>query len=88
MINATNELIKQTHVHHEKQIQRLEDEIRKKDKMNLIIQHVLIKLLWAWSNIVDALNNKFDEMLLILGSLFDYLKTQAPTAEDYNSIFK
>lgn len=42
MISATNELIKQIYVRQEKQIQRLEKEIKKKDEMNLIIQQVLI----------------------------------------------
>ena len=45
LVAAINDLIKQTHMRHEKQIQRLEKEIRKKDEMNLIIQQVLIKLL-------------------------------------------
>ena len=38
LVAATKDLIKQTHVRHEKQIQRLEKEIRKKDEMNLIMQ--------------------------------------------------
>lgn len=46
-LNASYELIKQTYIHHEKQIQRLEKEIQKKDEMNLIMQQVLIKLLKA-----------------------------------------
>lgn len=37
MIKATNELIQQTHVHHEKQIHWLEKEIRKNDELNLIM---------------------------------------------------
>lgn len=86
MIDATNELIKQTQVHHEKQIQRLEKEIRKKDEMNLIMQEVLIKLLRDYWNIVDVSNNKFDDMLSILGQLFDHLKAQAPTAESYDAL--
>ena len=45
LVIATNDLIKQTHIRHGKQIQRLEKEIKKKDEMNLIIQQVLIKLL-------------------------------------------
>ncbi|CAI9298899.1 unnamed protein product [Lactuca saligna] len=45
MINATNELLKQTHMCHEKKIQWLEKEIKKKDELNLIMQQVLIKLL-------------------------------------------
>lgn len=84
LVDATNELIKQTHVHHEKQIQRLEKEIRKKDEMNLIIQQVLIKLHRACWNIVDVSSNKFDEMLSILATLFDHLKAQAPTIEAYD----
>lgn len=74
MISATNELIKQTHVCHEKKIQRMEKEINKKDEMNLIMQQVLIKLLRACWNIVYISNNKFDEMLSILASLFNHLK--------------
>ena len=54
MLNASNELIKQTRIHHEKQIQHLEKEIRKKDEMNLIMQQVLIKILRACWNIVDV----------------------------------
>lgn len=45
MISATNELIKQAHFHHEKQIQWLKQDILKKDEQNLIMQQVLIKLL-------------------------------------------
>ena len=74
MISATNKLIKQTHIRHEKQIQRLEKEIRKKDEMNMIMQHILIKLFRACWNIFYVPHNKFDEMLSILGSLFDHLK--------------
>ena len=81
MLNASNELIKQTRIHHEKQIQRLEKEIRKKDEMNLIMQQVLIKILRACWNIVDVPNNKFDEMRSILSQLFDHLKAQAHSAE-------
>ena len=73
LVAATNDLIKQTHVRHEKQIQRLEKEIKKKDEMNLIIQQVLIKPIRSTWNIVDVPNRKFDEMLAILGHLFDYL---------------
>ncbi|CAH1427701.1 unnamed protein product [Lactuca virosa] len=88
MISATNKLIKQTHVRHEKKIQRLEKEIWKKDKMNLIMQQVLIKLLRACLNIVDVPNNKFEECSRFLGSLFDHLKAQAPTVESYESLSK
>lgn len=45
LVTATNDLIKKTHVHHEKQIQRLEKEIQKKDELNGIMQQVLLKLL-------------------------------------------
>ena len=81
LVAVTNDLIKKTHVRHEKQIQRLEKEIRKKDEKNLIMQQVLLKLLRARWNIVDVLNNKFDEMLSILAQLFNHLKAQAPTDE-------
>ena len=37
MLNASNKLIKQTHIRHENQIQCLEKEICKKDEMNLIM---------------------------------------------------
>lgn len=86
LVSATNSLIKQTHVHHEKQIQRLEKEIQKKDELSLIMQQVLIKLLKASWNIFDVPNHKFDEILSILGNLFDHLKAQAPTAEAYDAL--
>ena len=86
LVSVTNDLIKQTHVHHEKQIQRLEKEIRKKDEMNLIIQQVLIKLLRSTWNIIDVPNRKFDEMIAILSSTFKHLSEQAPTAEAYDTL--
>lgn len=86
MISATNEMIKQTHVQHEKQIQRLEKEIKKKDEMNLIMHHVLLKILWAFWNIADVPNNKFDEILFIIASLVHQLKAQDPTTKAYNSL--
>ena len=73
LVSATNELIKQNHGCHKKQIQRLEKEINKKDEMKLIIQQFLIKQLRSTWNIVDVLNRKFDEMLAVLGHLFDHL---------------
>ncbi|CAH1446997.1 unnamed protein product [Lactuca virosa] len=85
MLNASNELIKQTHIRHEKKIQRLEKEIRKKDEMNLIIQQILLKLLRSCWNIVEVSNQTFDEMISILSSLFNHLKSQAPTAYAYES---
>ncbi|CAI9263876.1 unnamed protein product [Lactuca saligna] len=88
MINATNELIRKNHVRHEKEIQRLEKEIHKKDAMNMIMQEVLIKLIRATWNIVDVRNNKFDEMLVILDETFSYLKAQAFTNETYDSLTK
>ncbi|CAI9282188.1 unnamed protein product [Lactuca saligna] len=42
---ATNEIISQTHVRHENQIQILEKEVQDKDDINLIMQQVLIKVL-------------------------------------------
>lgn len=88
MNSATSELIKQTHVHLEKQIQRLEKEIRKKDEMNMIMQNVLIKLIRDIWNIVDVPNNNFDKMLVIIDETFAHLKAQAPTAEAYDSLSK
>lgn len=81
MISATNELIIQTHVRHEKQIQRLEKEIRKKHEMNMIMQQALIELIRATKNIIDVPNNKFDEMLVIINETFGHLKAQDHTAE-------
>lgn len=54
--------------------------------MNLIMQQVLLKLLRAYWNIVDVLNNKFDEILSVLQELFNHLKAQAPTVEAYNTL--
>lgn len=45
MKSNTNELIKQTHVCPEKQIQILEKEINAKDGMNLILQRVFVKVI-------------------------------------------
>lgn len=50
------------------------------------MQQVLMKLLRACWNIVDVPHNKFNEMLSIIGSLFDHLKDQAPTAEAYDTL--
>lgn len=86
MIGATNELIKQNYVRHEKQIQRMEKEIKKKDGTNLIMQQVLIKLLKECWNIVDVRNHKFDEMLSILVRLFDHLIALAPTTEAFDTL--
>lgn len=52
----------------------------------MIMQQVLMKLIQACWNIVDILNNKFDEILTILGPLFDDIKAQAPNAEAYISL--
>ena len=81
LMSATNDLIKQTHVCHEKQSQQLEKEIKQKGEMNLIIQKVLIKLLRSPWNIVDVPNRKFDEMLVVIGLLFGHLAIQATTSE-------
>ena len=88
MLSATYKLIKQTHVRHEKKILRLEKEIRKKNELNLIMQQVLIKILMDYWNIFDVPNNKFDEILSILSSLFDHLKAQAPTVATYDALSK
>lgn len=50
------------------------------------MQQVLIKLLQACWNIVDVSNNKFDEMISVLGTLFDHLKVEAPTAKAYDAL--
>lgn len=55
----------------------MEKEIKKKENMNLIKQKVLIKLLRAGRNIFHVPNNKFDELLTIIGSFFDHLKARA-----------
>lgn len=52
----------------------------------MILQQVLIKLLQSTLNIVDVLKHKFDEMLAILGHLFDHLASQAPTSEVYDAL--
>lgn len=88
VISATNDLIKKTDVHHEKQIQWLEKEIHQKDAMNMVMQEVPIKLIHSTWNIVDVLNNKFDEMLIILDEIFTDLKAQALTTEAYEALTK
>lgn len=42
------------------------------------MQDVLIKLIRSTWNILDFLDNKFDEMLVIFDEKFVYLKAQAP----------
>lgn len=74
MLYATNTLINQTDVHHEKYIQRLEKEIRYKDTMNMVMQEVLIKVIHAAQRHLNVSNYKFDEMLLILYETFAQLK--------------
>ena len=88
LVFVTNDLIKQTNVRHEKQIQRLEKDIKNKDQMNLIIQQVFFKLLWSTWNIVDVPNWKFDEMLAVLRHLSDHLAGQAPTSTTYDNLTK
>lgn len=73
LVAAANDLIKQNHVLHEKQIQRMEKEIKKMDEMNMMIQQVLIKLLCSTWNIVDVPNRKCDEMIAILSNMFKLL---------------
>lgn len=51
MLSATDNLIKRTHVQHEKHIQRLEKEIFHKDTMNMVMQDVLIKRSFMHLNI-------------------------------------
>ena len=50
------------------------------------MKQVLIKLVQACWNIVEFPNKKFDEMLSILGNLFDHLESQAPTVESYDAL--
>ncbi|CAI9261638.1 unnamed protein product [Lactuca saligna] len=88
MINFTDKPIKQTHFRHEKQIQRLEKEIHKENEMNMIMQHVLLKLIHATWNVADVLNNKFYEMLVNIDETFSHHKFQAPTVEAYNALSK
>lgn len=88
MINSTNELINQTHVRYEKQIQQLEKEIQKKDAMNMIMQEVLIKLIRATWNVFDVPNNNNYEMLIIIYETFSHLKAQAPIGEAYDALSK
>ena len=66
VISSINKIIKQTHVHHEKQIQRLEKEIKQKDGFSLIIQEVIIKVIHSAQNFVDTPNHKFDTILLVM----------------------
>lgn len=86
MSSSTNELIKQNHVRHEKHIQWLEKEIRKKDAMNRVMRDVLIKLICATWNVVYIPNNKFDEMLVILDKTFSPLKAQDFTTKAYDAL--
>lgn len=43
LVKATNKLIKQTYIRHEKNIQRLEREIHANDNMNLVLHQLLIR---------------------------------------------
>lgn len=54
--------------------------------MNLAMQEVLIKFICATQRHLDIPNYKFDELLFILDHTFDYLKSQAPTTEAYDSL--
>ena len=81
MFSATNTLIKQTHVRHEKQIQRLENEIDHKEAMKTVMQEILIMVIRADQHHLDVSNYKFDEMLHIIDEKFNHLKAQAPTTE-------
>lgn len=47
MIFATNEMINETHVRHEKQIQWLKKETLHKDTMNMVMQEVLNKFIYS-----------------------------------------
>lgn len=88
LVTATNELIKQTHVCHEKQTQRLEKEIRVKDNMNLIMQQVLINVIRSTQHFVDIPINKFNEVLLVIEETLDTLKAQAHTVDTYDKLSK
>lgn len=66
IISATNELIKQTHVHYENQIQHLEKEIKQKNGFHMIMHQVLIKSIRSVQHFMDTPNQKFEDMILIL----------------------
>lgn len=88
VVAATNELIKPTHVYHEKPIQHLEKEIWAKDNMNMIMQQVVIKLIRYAQKFVDILNYKFYEVLLVMEATLDTLKAQGPTIDVYDKLSK
>ncbi|CAI9299913.1 unnamed protein product [Lactuca saligna] len=68
MISATNELIKQSHVRHDKQIEK---EFKQKDGFNMIMHEVLIKVIRSTQHFVDTPNHKFDTMLLVMEETLD-----------------
>lgn len=56
--------------------------------MNMVMKKVIIKLIRSTWNIVYVSNNKFDEMLIILGETCVHLKAQAPTVKEYDALTK
>ena len=54
----------------------------------MVMKDVIIKSIRSTWNILDVLNNKFYEMLIILDETFASLKAQAPTAEAYDALTK
>lgn len=73
-ISTTNKLIKNTRVRHDKQIQRLEKEIKQKEGFNMILQEVLIKVIHSAQHFVDTPNQKFDVILLVMEETLDSVK--------------
>lgn len=61
---------------------------QQKDGFNMIMQQVLIKVIRSALHLVDTLNHKFDEMLIIMDETLDTLKAQAPTTDAYDKLIK
>lgn len=79
LVSATKELIKQTLVPHEKQIQHPKKEIFAKEGMNIIMQQVLIQVICSAQHFVDILNYMFDMFLSIFNEIIDTLQIHSPT---------
>ncbi|CAH1452038.1 unnamed protein product [Lactuca virosa] len=88
LVKATNELIKQTLIWHEKKIQCLEREINSKDSKNLMMQQFLVKFIQFTQHFVDIPKYKFDEVPLILEDALDTFKDQSHTADTYDNLSK
>lgn len=78
LVKATNKLIKQTHVQHEKKIQHFEMEIHSNDRMNLILRQVLIKVIQSFEHIIDIWNYNFNEVFQIFEVTLHTLKSLCP----------